>query len=120
MLEKLGGRKFLLALIAVVIGALVETLSKNGMSATFGSYMAGLVIAFNATNHMSNVAALNAAGSTQPGEGITAEHVEGVQVKLDAVHSAVKSVQDIAAAVGTSVANTNKLVAASLAPKKDF
>jgi uncharacterized membrane protein required for colicin V production len=50
-LQKLGGRKFLMALICVSAGVAVDILSPNGLSAELAGLMAAIVAAFSAANY---------------------------------------------------------------------
>ena len=47
---KLGGRKFILALIAMGIGTFIEIYTVRGVSTSFAGLLAGLVAAFSAAN----------------------------------------------------------------------
>ena len=50
VMEALGGRKFVLTLICVGVGTVIELKTANGMSATFAGLLAALVTAFGAAN----------------------------------------------------------------------
>ena len=48
--DKVGGRKFVLALIAVAVGAAVDLLTERGLSQSLGMLLGGIVAAFSVTN----------------------------------------------------------------------
>lgn len=50
LFDKLGGRKFLLTLIIIGVGALVEVFGKNGLSQNFVALLLGAAGVFGAAN----------------------------------------------------------------------
>jgi hypothetical protein len=48
--EKLGGRKFVLALVVIVVGTLVQMFGKNGLSTEFVGLLVGITGIFGAAN----------------------------------------------------------------------
>jgi hypothetical protein len=51
ILQRLGGRKFILALIAVAVGTAIELNTARGLSATMAGLLGTLVAAFSAANY---------------------------------------------------------------------
>ena len=49
-MQKLGGRKFILTLIAMAIGTAIEIYTTRGISPSFAGLLAGLITAFSAAN----------------------------------------------------------------------
>lgn len=71
MIEKLGGRKFLTTLIAMIIGTAVQLLSQKGVTPEFAALLATLVTAFGAANVFATAsvpAPLIVDGEEKPGE----------------------------------------------------
>jgi TolA-binding protein len=52
LFDKLGGRKFALTLLVILVGALVEAFGKNGLSQNFVALLLGSSTIFGAANAM--------------------------------------------------------------------
>lgn len=50
LLQKLGGRKFLLALVVIGVGTAIEIYTERGMSVAFATLLGSIVAAFSASN----------------------------------------------------------------------
>lgn len=50
LLQKLGGRKFLLTLLAIAVGTAIELLTERGLTAAFAGLMGTLIAAFGLAN----------------------------------------------------------------------
>jgi hypothetical protein len=126
MLEKLGGTKFLMTLIAMGIGTAVEILKPSGLGATFAGLLAGLVATYGVANTMIT----NKALATMPDLG--EEPVAQPEVKQEApaapntsqtdyVAQALQDLSNMQAKQGELIlniaetsTNTNKLLAGAL------
>ena len=65
LLEKLGGRKFVLALITLVIGTIVQIQSPHGVTESFVALLVGITAAFGASNAFVSSKAISAESSEQ-------------------------------------------------------
>ncbi len=52
LMTKLGGRKFLMALVVIGAAMFLEMKSEKGLSPTMASFLGGIVAAFSAANYM--------------------------------------------------------------------
>lgn len=82
-LQKIGGRKFLLAVVVLGIGYVIEIQKPEGMSPTFAGFLAAIVASFGAANY-----------------AVTKQHMQtksggngGADEKLDEILSIAKSGQ---------------------------
>ncbi len=72
MLDKLGGRKFLLTLIVIGVGSLVQALTAKGVTTEFAALLIGAATAFGASNA---AISLKSMGMTSTSEGSSEEPV---------------------------------------------
>lgn len=121
MVSKLGGRKFLLALIAIGVGTAIELTTDRGVSASFAALLAGIVAAFGAANAVITSRAM----ATSSDGGNVAEISEQASVdltpvteKLAELDAAQIKLSEAVSQVGLVASNTNKLLAAALAVQK--
>ncbi len=61
-LDKLGGRKFVLTIIVIVVGTAVQLLSPGGCNPSYASLLIGICAAFSAAN---SVVTVNSMKGTQ-------------------------------------------------------
>ncbi len=54
-LDKLGGRKFVLTIIVMLLGTAVQLLSSGGCNPSYASLLIGICAAFNAANSVVTV-----------------------------------------------------------------
>ena len=71
LLDKLGGRKFVLAILTLIIGTIVQIYSQQGVNAEFVSLLVGITAAFGASNAFVTSKAINAEASEPASEGAT-------------------------------------------------
>ena len=55
IIERIGGRKFILAMIVIAVATAVEIYTVRGITTAFASLLGGLVAAFSAGNYLSKV-----------------------------------------------------------------
>ena len=133
-MEKLGGRKFVLTIISLIVGTVVEVYSKNGVSATFASLLAGLVATFGVANTVLSHKAIGAkpteaveASEPEPTEEpeeeetVLVKDIPRISIDLSPVYAKLDSIAEqqlkqgeLLANVGLTAQNTNKLLAAAL------
>jgi F0F1-type ATP synthase membrane subunit c/vacuolar-type H+-ATPase subunit K len=117
--EKLGGRKFLLALIAIVVGTVIEVKGPNGLSANMAGLLAGIVGLFGAANAIVTSKAMSVASEEeQPATSLTGNDINAVagvlseevaKIREEIAISNAKLVETMGN-VGLGVANTNKML----------
>lgn len=67
-LDNMGGRKFLMAIVMLLVGAAIEVAGKNGLSVNMAGLMAALYTAFSASNALITNKQLAAQASSEPEE----------------------------------------------------
>jgi hypothetical protein len=75
-LDSFGGRKFLMALVLIIAGVIIEIYSKNGLSTNMAGMLAAIYATFSATNVIASNKALGVMQSTS--DQATAETIEKV------------------------------------------
>lgn len=134
MLEKMGGRKFLTTLFAMVVGGYLEVKGPNGLSMEMATLLIGLVGSFSVSNFLSLRSALASSNGRRKeiaegtgqvaGEGPSdPEKIEELPQEVPAVDMSQNDaeLQQLKQTVGqlsTAVINLNKLVRASLLSKQ--
>ena len=86
MMTKFGGRKFLMALLAIGIATFLEVKTDKGLSVNMAGFLITVVGAFSVTNL---AATGNFLKSRKPGAD-----TEPLQSKLDQLHSTVEKAMD--------------------------
>lgn len=117
----LGGRKFIMSLILIGVGTVIELKTDRGVSTSFAGLLVGILSAFSVANTITTVK--TGAGSSQalpPSPPL--DPVPSFQAVTDSVSELSQRIADIEKAsiqvnqtltnLGTSVANQNKVVAA--------
>lgn len=92
MLQRLGGRKWILALVAIGVGAYIELYTQRGLSQTMAGLLAALVASFHAANHFTTQMYLKSKGSS--GASASDSRIEAMSAKLDKVHDVAVNAQD--------------------------
>lgn len=132
-LDKLGGRKFLLTLLIIGVGTLVQLLSKNGVTESFTALLIGAAAAYGATNTIITSKAIGAAGAAlppqqQPASDDTtttpaapeqqppAVNEEQAQMVLE-LKSSLEAHSQALSALQEGLVKTNQVVSALLLPK---
>lgn len=76
-INSIGGRKFTVAILSMIMGTAIEVYSPNGLSATMATFLASLVTAFSVGNVVADkIAAASAASSS------SSEPPPGANVKI--------------------------------------
>lgn len=63
MMEKIGGRKMAMTLLVIAVGAIVDVLAPNGLSANLAGLLAAAAAIFGASNAAISVAGIKAGSS---------------------------------------------------------
>jgi hypothetical protein len=84
LLQKLGGRKFLMALIGLGAGSYVEL--THGLSVNMASLIVGLVGAFSVTNHLTTSKYFD-----QRSDSSSADTLKGMRQSLDEIKAIANS-----------------------------
>lgn len=66
MLERIGGRKFLLAIIILIVGTIVQIKSAAGVNESFVALLVGIMASFGATNAWVTTKGMAADSAPQP------------------------------------------------------
>lgn len=90
LLQKLGGRKFLVALAVLGIGLAVELQKSEGISPTFATFLASIVAAFSAANY----AVTKQHMSTKGGANIDDKVDRALEEKMDEIVAVVRQASD--------------------------
>jgi hypothetical protein len=77
MLEQIGGRKFLMAIVLTIAGIIIEVFGKNGLSTNMAGMLAAIYATFSAGNVISSNKALSVNQSTSDNQA-AAEPIEKV------------------------------------------
>lgn len=124
IIEKLGGRKFLLTIICVAVGTAVELRTDRGVSASFAGLLAALVTAFGAANAYLTA---NATSGGNAAESDVADAVDGslvvtgllnkvvsleerVDAKIEEIGHLAQQANQTANQVGEAVVNMGAVV----------
>lgn len=67
--DKLGGRKFVMSIICLVAGVLIEIYSKNGLSANMVALIGALYATFTGANAFITGKSLSSEAATSPQDG---------------------------------------------------
>lgn len=90
LLQRLGGRKFLMALIVLGVGTYIEIVKASGLSQNMVMLLVGLVGVFSAANHATTAAYMK---SRQGGSG-SAGLDPALAEKINVIHAAAMKSQD--------------------------
>lgn len=113
--EKLGGRKFLLAMIAVVVGAAIELTTARGLTTNMAGLLVGVIGMFGAANALVTRDALKMEAATSNSEGDSSSappiDTDDIVSKIVAeMNGANNETAKTLANIGMGVANGNKLL----------
>lgn len=112
MLEALGGRKFLLTLIVLIIGTVIEVRTERGISQAFVALALGLV----ATFHTANTVITNKTASVQDAESKSIVDPK-LDSRIDDLQSSVAALHEGVANIGQSTQISNTLLKAAIQMK---
>ncbi len=96
MMLALGGRKFILTLIAMAVGAAIELKGPHGLSGQMAALLTALVGAFS----VANVTSSNNFANAKSGDALTST--------IDALHEKMEAVQASTALIGETLVNASK------------
>lgn len=130
ILQRLGGRKFLMALILIGVGSYIEIAHPGGLSQNLVMLFVGVLGAFSAANHATSSVYMKTRSSAGSA-GLDAETVsklnelhaiakhsqdpnnpntQDLRNLLAGINNGVRQVQETTSQVGLSVVNMNKEV----------
>lgn len=108
MLEKIGGRKFLMALITIGAGIVVELMSRNGLSANMVALLGAIYATFSTANaYVTGKAATSAPGESEAPSLPSAEELAAPAAQ--AIGQLHQSLSGILNQVGAEIAKTNEV-----------
>ena len=112
--EKIGGRKFIFSLVALIVGTVVELKTERGISANFVALLVGVSGAFITGNALvTNKAISSGLGDGAPSnEGAEPNAVS--QDDIAEMKAQLSKSSELLENVGASVANVQKMAAAIL------
>ena len=119
MIEKLGGRKFVLTLLIIAVATVIELLTERGITEAYAMLLAGLVGVYSASNVAITRGALTAAGVTSEEggeEALTPPEAPGAP-ELAALSERLQAQEEALASVAESVAQSNQLMLQVLQPQ---
>jgi hypothetical protein len=123
MIEQMGGRKFILALIILGVGTLVQL--KSGVNESFVALLVGIMAAFGASNAFVTSRTVGAAGEAdgapQPNTELEQRLAQIEQNTTEAVVALNEKAEQIAGAlneVAKSAETASKLAKAALGVQK--
>jgi hypothetical protein len=126
LLQRMGGRKFILALLAIGVATAIEIKTERGLSATMAGFLGTLVAAFSVVNYAVTKKHMESkVGGPDIGElgekidrlsemAATASDAQAVQQLiglLQTINSGVSEVKGAQAEMGKSMVNVARVVA---------
>jgi len=107
MFQRLGGRKFLLAIIVIGVGTAVEIVTERGVSANFAALLGGIVAAFSAANFAVSREHFKKSVAVNPTVNNAAPSFDAET--LDSIKNSVETIASTQQTLMQSAANTQKL-----------
>lgn len=112
MIDRVGGRKFLGAMVCVLIGAVIEYFKPAGISMAFATMIGAVITSLCAANAWVTT-------NTQPQQATSdplpsMDDLKQVHVKLDEVQSTALKAGELAGIVGQQVEQISKLTKVAL------
>jgi hypothetical protein len=114
MIEKFGGRKFFLALVAVLVGTVVEVTTTRGVSGAFAGLLAGIVAAFGAANAAITNKAMTLGAGDSDEEVAPQVDLTPVTEKLKALESMQAVQQSLNEKFTLAIGNLSKKLSAAM------
>jgi hypothetical protein len=122
-LQKIGGRKFIMALIVVGAACALEVKSPNGLTPTMATFLGSIVAAFSAANYMatskhmdsrsggkSDVSSQLDTISDQIKQANDPETIAKLTDLLTNIHNKLSAVENVSGQVGGAVLNLTNQV----------
>lgn len=110
-MEKFGGRKFVLTLILIISGVLVDIFSSKGISQELVALFVGIMTVYGASNAAISMKALKVESSGSQAE--TAAPVDN-SAQVAEISQQLQQLGHAVESIGLSSTNTNKLLIAAL------
>lgn len=106
-MEKMGGRKFVLTLLMIGVGTVIEVVTERGLSATFAGFLGAILAAYSAANAVIT----NKAMSMSTESEVEAPNTGGdMQAQLEALDAKVSALEEPLIAIAQTSSNTLKLI----------
>lgn len=95
-LEKLGGRKFVLAIISLVAGLLTHALSPKGLNAEVVGLIVGIIGTFSAANAYNTAKTVDVGAPAEPVVAAdNSEQLNRIETTVEAIGKSALSTQQI-------------------------
>lgn len=122
-LDKLGGRKFVLALLTILVGTAVQILSPNGVNDSFVALLVGITAAFGASNAFVSSKAISAeANESEPAPQVDLSPIEAklneIDQRVSDVDARANQLADGIIKVAENVETVGKVAKAALTVSK--
>jgi hypothetical protein len=111
---RMGGRKFVMALVCILVGLAIELATERGLSPTFGSFLAAVLAAFSVTNMAVERKAMGVLAAPSPLTEPVQVDTEGIQESIRELSSQIATSQETLGLVVQAVGNTQKVIAAAV------
>ncbi len=110
--EAIGGRKFIMSLVLIAVGTLVELKTDRGVSASFAGLLVGILGAFSAANALTTikVPGLSDTPPTEPVAPAAPVIDPAILESIKEIDNKINASADVLAGIVSSVGATNKLV----------
>ena len=89
-LDSFGGRKFLMAIMLMIAGVLIEIYSKNGLSTNMAGMLAAIYATFSASNVIASNKALNVESTEAAAPEVNIDEIKQGFAIVDKAHSMVQ------------------------------
>lgn len=142
LLQRVGGRKFLLALIVIALGTVIELYTQRGITASFAGLLTAIVASFSAANYgntkeyykqqaasKGDTSSKNLEKEIRQLKKLVEQAVEQssspeAQEAVTELRENLRSIKELSEHIGNSVVNvaniaqnTHKIVAANVIPR---
>lgn len=121
LMQKLGGRKFLMALVVVGAAIFLEIKSDKGLSPTMAGFLVSIVATFSAANYAASSKFMDTKGKQDPSLHAKMDSIQDTLSStynkeseaalvgmLTQMHQNMNAIKDTTTQVGTAVINMNQ------------
>jgi hypothetical protein len=108
LLQKLGGRKFWMALLVIGAAMFLEMKSEKGLTPTMAGFLAGIVGTFSMANFATTAKHMTSrrpAEATPPPQGLNNDNAQALINVLGKLGTDIEEVKQIAGNTGKAVVN---------------
>lgn len=118
--DYLGGRKFILSLILIIVGAVIELKTDRGVSTAFAGLLVGILTAFSASNAFTTTKMGAGADDSIPQSNVpvpdpkSLQAIEDVQKAIKEINGQLESAGQTLVTMATAVSNQNKIISATM------